>query len=83
MGAMASFLPNAVFSLFAFRFSGARQAQQVARSFSQGAKVKLAMTMSLFAIAFIVVKVAPLPLFASYLAVASVYYIALISSKSV
>ncbi len=51
-GAFTSILPNLVFAVFAFKYSGARQNQLVARSFSQGSKLKLALTMILFVVAF-------------------------------
>lgn len=76
-GTVISLLPNAVFSFFAFRFSGARQAHAVARSFSQGSKVKLAITISLFVVAFKVLNLVPIPVFFGYIVATAVYWTAM------
>lgn len=73
LGAAISIVPNVVFAWFAFRYAGARQNQQVARSFSQGAKSKLVISIILFVIAFKGLHAAPLTLFAGF-AVATVSY---------
>lgn len=66
-GGMMSVLPNGIFALLAFRYAGASQNQMVVRSFSQGAKLKLILTMILAVIAFYGLKLSPLPLFASFM----------------
>lgn len=81
-GAIISLLPNAVFSFFAFRFSGARQSQAVARSFSQGSKVKLAMTIGLFVVAFNALDLVPIPLFLGYIAATAVYWTAVFRTNN-
>ena len=65
-GAIISILPTTLFAGFAFRYAGARQNNLVARSFSQGAKAKLALTMILFVVAFAGVKASPLPVFIAF-----------------
>ncbi|AXR04901.1 ATP synthase subunit I [Salinimonas sediminis] len=77
-GALISILPNSVFAVFAFRYAGARQNQQVARSFSQGAKVKLALSIILFVIAFKGLNVIPLALFLGYAIATVSYWLALL-----
>lgn len=76
-GTAISFLPNAVFSLFAFRYSGASQIEAVARSFNQGSKAKLVITISLFVVAFGVLKLHPLPVFLGFIAATAAYWVAL------
>ena len=51
-GARISILPNIVFAYFAFRFAGATKSDLVMKSFSQGSKLKLALTLILFVIAY-------------------------------
>lgn len=51
-GACISILPNIVFAYFAFRFAGATKSDLVMKSFSQGSKLKLALTLILFVIAY-------------------------------
>lgn len=65
-GSLASLLPNLVFAVFAFKYSGARQRKLVAQSFSQGLKFKLAMTMIIFVVAFALIKVNVAMLFVAY-----------------
>ncbi len=62
-GALISILPNSVFMAFAFRYAGASKNDLVARSFSQGSKLKLALTIILFVIAFKGLNAAPLEIF--------------------
>ena len=52
IGGVVVIIPNVVFAIKAFRYAGASKAQLVARSFYSGAKLKLALTAILFALAF-------------------------------
>lgn len=61
-GGLTALVPNTLFSVFAFKYGGARQNKQVVRSFSKGAKYKLLLTIGFFVTAFAVLKVEPLPL---------------------
>lgn len=65
-GALISILPKTVFTAFAFRYAGASKNELVARSFSQGSKMKLALTIILFVIAFRFLHVMPLVLFMAF-----------------
>ena len=65
-GALISILPMIIFSGFAFRYSGATKNELVARSFSQGSKLKLAFTVILFVVAFAGLKASPLAVFMGY-----------------
>ena len=65
-GALISILPNSVFMAFAFRYAGASKNDLVARSFSQGSKLKLALTIILFVIAFRGLNAAPLEIFMAF-----------------
>mgnify|MGYP001175223778 CR=1 FL=1 len=65
-GALISILPKIVFTAFAFRYAGASKNELVARSFSQGSKMKLALTIVLFVIAFRFIHVMPLVLFMAF-----------------
>lgn len=65
-GALISILPKIVFTAFAFRYAGASKNELVARSFSQGSKMKLALTIILFVIAFRFLHVVPLVLFMAF-----------------
>lgn len=55
-----------VFSVFAFRFAGATQLKQINQSFGQGAKLKMALTIILFVVAFAGLKALPLYVFGGY-----------------
>ncbi|WP_437879876.1 F0F1 ATP synthase subunit I [Pseudomonas sp. LRF_L74] len=53
---LIAWLPNVYFALKAFRFNGARAAQNIVRSFYAGEAGKLILTAVLFALTFKVVK---------------------------
>ncbi len=55
-GGLIAWLPNLYFAHKAFRFSGARAAQSIVRSFYAGEAGKLILTAVLFALAFVAVK---------------------------
>ena len=55
-GGIASLIPNAYFVHRAFRFSGARSAQKILRSFYSGEAIKLVLTALIFALTFIYLK---------------------------
>jgi ATP synthase protein I len=65
-GACISILPNIVFSYFAFRFAGATKSDLVMKSFSQGSKIKLALTLILFVIAYRFLPPHPVALLAGF-----------------
>ncbi|SDI57775.1 F0F1 ATP synthase subunit I [Pseudomonas panipatensis] len=68
LGGLIAWLPNVYFARKAFRYSGARSAQMIVRSFYAGEAGKLVLTAVLFALAFAGVKpLEPLALFGIYL----------------
>jgi len=81
MGGLICILPNSVFALLAFRYSGASQNEQVVRSFSQGSKLKLALTVILGVMAFKWLQLDPLPLFATFIMATFAQWIALATIK--
>ncbi|GAA0860261.1 hypothetical protein GCM10009114_36740 [Aliiglaciecola litoralis] len=75
-GGLMNILPNAVFALLAFRYSGASQNELVVRSFSQGAKLKMILTVILAVIAFYGLNLAPLVLFSSFIVMTLCHWVA-------
>lgn len=68
LGGLIAWLPNLYFAHKAFRFSGARAAREIVRSFYAGEAGKLILTFVLFALTFAGVKPLEAPaLFGSYL----------------
>lgn len=68
IGGVIAWLPNLYFAHKAFRFSGARAAREIVRSFYAGEAGKLILTFVLFALAFAGVKPMEAPmLFGAYL----------------
>jgi ATP synthase protein I len=66
-GGLIAWLPNVYFAHKAFRFSGARAAQAIVRSFYAGEAGKLILTAALFTLTFAGVKpLAPLAVFAVF-----------------
>src|SRR5690554_2762107 len=68
-GAMTSLVPSTVFALYAFRFGGARAASQVVQSLYAGEALKMVLTVVLFATSFLLLNGPWLPLFAVYIVV--------------
>jgi ATP synthase protein I len=68
LGGLIALLPNIYFAYKAFRFSGARAAQAIVRSFYAGEAGKLIFTSALFALVFTGVKpLNPLSLFGVFM----------------
>lgn len=65
-GGVIATLPNGVYALYAFRFSGARQTQQVYASLKRGVALKYLLTIVLFALVFKTTFVVLFPLFIVY-----------------
>jgi ATP synthase protein I len=68
---------SAVLALFAFGSPAGAGAERVARAFYIGEGLKLAVTVVLFVLVFLTLKVAFAPLFGAYIATLFVYWIAL------
>jgi ATP synthase protein I len=66
VGASAFIVPHSFFAYWAFRYAGATKNNLVAQSFNQGLKVKLALTIIFFAIAFSQLNAAPSAIFGAY-----------------
>ncbi|WP_372766571.1 ATP synthase subunit I [Pseudoalteromonas sp.] len=76
IGGFVALLPNLVFTLYAFRFAGARQVQQVYSSIKRGAGLKYLLTIVLFALVFKSSVVMLLPFFSAYVLVMIVSWFA-------
>ena len=68
---------SAVLAFFAFGSPAGADAARVARAFYVGEGLKLAVTVSLFVVVFLTLKVSFAPLFGAYIATLFVYWIAL------
>ncbi len=66
LGAVIAIIPNIIFGKKAFKYSGARQSQQVVDSFYQGEKLKIIITAVLFALTFRFFPIVPVPLFSVF-----------------
>ncbi|MBA3988808.1 ATP synthase subunit I [Aliidiomarina maris] len=62
-GALSGLIPNSIFALLAFKFSGARSAHSVVSSFLAGEALKIMLSMVLLIIALIFLDGPMLPLF--------------------
>ena len=84
LGGMIAWLPNCYFAYKAFRFSGARAAREIVRSFYAGEAGKLILTAVLFALAFAGVKPLMAPaLFGVYLLTLMVSWCAPADGKNI
>jgi len=66
VGALTFIIPHSFFAYWSFRYAGATKSKIVVQSFSQGLKIKLALTVIFFAIAFSQLNASPLPLMGAY-----------------
>ncbi|WP_172449215.1 ATP synthase subunit I [Bowmanella denitrificans] len=80
-GVCACVIPNAVFAHLAFRHAGASKNQLVVRSFSQGAKFKLILTIFFFVAVFQWPDMKVSVLFASFAATMMTQWVLLIRIK--
>jgi ATP synthase protein I len=65
-GALSFIIPHSFFAYWSFRYAGATKSKLVVQSFSQGMKIKLALTAIFFAIAFSQLNAPPFPLMGAY-----------------
>ena len=72
-----STIASAVLAFFAFRAPAGAAAESVARAFYVGEGLKLAVTVVLFVVVFVTMKVSFAALFGTYIATLFVYWIAL------
>ncbi|MBF7074642.1 ATP synthase subunit I [Glaciecola sp. MH2013] len=66
IGSLSFIIPHSFFAYWSFRYAGATKSHLVVQSFSQGLKIKLALTTLFFVIAFSQLNAAPLPFFGAY-----------------
>ena len=66
-GVLSFIIPHSIFAYWVFRYAGATKNQEVARSLSQGMKIKLALTTLFFVIAFAQFGTHPLFLLGAYI----------------
>jgi len=76
LGGIVAIVPSALFAKNMFRYQGARAARQIVKSFYFGEALKILSTAILFALVFIVYKVAPLAFFFTYIMVLMTYWLA-------
>ncbi|MEI4550826.1 ATP synthase subunit I [Pseudoalteromonas spongiae] len=76
IGGFVALFPNFVYTLYAFRFAGARQVQQVYSSIKRGAGLKYLLTILLFALVLKSSTVVLLPFFSVYVLVMIVSWFA-------
>lgn len=82
LGALASLVPSFVFARLAFRYAGASQNEQVVRSFSQGSKLKLLLTIIIFVLAFYGLEAQPMPLFIAFAGTTVTQWVAMLMLRS-
>lgn len=59
LGGMMSVLPTAYFAKMAFKYNGAREAQQIVKSFYKGEAIKILLTISAFTLIFKTLHIVP------------------------
>jgi ATP synthase protein I len=69
LGGSIAILPQALFALIYFKYSGARAAKQIINGFYKGEALKIFLSVGLFALVFITYPIAPLAFFITYITV--------------
>ncbi len=80
-GGLVAWIPNAYFALKICRDRG-KEPQRIMRGFYVGEAVKLILTAGLFVLVFRLPEILFIPLFASFVAVLGVFWIALLLDKN-
>ncbi len=75
-GGLTCVIANFFFFRKAFKFAGAQAAQQIMRGFMFGQLGKFVITVGLFALAFVVGYIQPLPLFLGYIFAQAAFWLA-------
>ncbi len=63
---VVTIIPNIVFALKAFQYAGAKSSKLVVESFFSGVKLKMVLTALLFALAFKILVLLPIPFFSMF-----------------
>ncbi len=66
LGGVIVIIPNVIFGRKAFKYAGATKSQQVIDEFYQGEKLKILITVVLFALVFRFLPIVPVPLFSVF-----------------
>lgn len=65
-GGAIGVLPNIIFAYKAFKYAGAKSSRLVMESFFAGEKIKMVLTVVLFALAFKFIAIVPVPFFTTF-----------------
>lgn len=66
LGALSYIIPHSFLAYWSFRYAGATKNKLVVQSFSQGLRIKLALTVIFFAVGFFYFNTHPFPLLGAY-----------------
>lgn len=66
VGGFVAIIPNLIFAYKAFQYAGAKSSKKVVESFFSGVKLKMVMTAFLFALAFKLIVLLPIPFFSLF-----------------
>lgn len=75
-GGLTAFIPGYIFSRTLFRYSGAKAAKKIVKSFYVGEALKILTSIVLFIIIFNTYNIDPLMFFVSYIAVVMTHWLA-------
>ncbi|WP_234802469.1 MULTISPECIES: ATP synthase subunit I [Legionella] len=76
LGGMVAIVPSALFARKLFQYQGARAARQIVKGFYLGEALKIVSSVILFALVFMLFKIAPLAFFFTYIVVLMNYWLA-------
>ncbi len=76
LGGVVCIVPNAFFAGKLFKYQGARSAKQIVNSFYKGEALKIALSIILFTLVFVWIKITPLAFFLSYIIILMTHWFA-------
>ena len=82
LGGLVHVLPSWLFAHKLFRYAGAQQAKQILKSLYLGEAIKLILTLVLFAMVFIYIKIDAVAFFLTFLLIQTVFWIAPLMIKT-
>lgn len=76
LGGIICVIPNIYFARKLFKYQGARSAKQIVNSFYKGEAVKIILSVILFTVVFVWVKITPLAFFLAYIMILMTHWFA-------
>jgi ATP synthase protein I len=75
LGGLVNIIPNAYFANKLFKYQGARAARQIVNGFYKGEALKIVLSILLFTLVFVFIKVNPIAFFLTYIVIVMTHWL--------